>query len=785
VCSKTAAPPEDAPHGHIVYEKLKCWRDTNVFFHYPVGGTRVEFALSLRMCRGSREEAERILRLCYLKFEEGKSKLEVMQYRNLLLEQRGLSARAVAGEKRKAAGPSLDGDAAISQGESNVAEGADSGAAADVSSAASPAPASKAAKAAAQTPAAGAKRLARRAAGLDAAKPSQPAAMDQCKAATGGSKSSTAPTASTAAVAARSPLSSTQHDLPTGHVAYERVRHEGEDAVFEFEVPGGPPVVFRTSAAVCRGSIEEAARISRLCYARFEEGRTEQEVRCFKNMLLSGCSFMMLSAQRPCASPEPKVGDDVAAEESQDSQPAAKSVRKRKRLLSSKTVASPEPTDKQAGAGNAPLRLGALRPGRKSLGKLEDAPEGHEAHSKVKHQRKGNEGVAHFHYDTADGKVPFQTTAGACGGSRAEAQRIARLCYMKFQEGLSKQDVLRYRNRLYEQCLKRAAVGEKPASVEDAPEGHTAHRKCSTSPDGKVVSFTHVFTQGAPYICFQTTTGRCGGSLKEAERICRLCFMKFELGWSKDEVLRFREHEYRRFGLSRLCRGGMFTKLATFYRTAGAASTSTTGFVTPPADGDDGGATPRETSPPAEAVRSKGSKNEATPEKEGRKGKRCGGSPLAPTEKQGSSSSEQCLESATCSQEAAGALARPSVVMPWPALHETGASQDAEQGQGKLGAQRDGMKGLAHMLRSSDTSAQTALHKRFCKGRRLQVRREGGMPAMEMLQELEHCIAPVTGLVINEMLLHCGESLALADVIASQTVDSARIWKEVPADEVR
>ena len=71
-----------------------------------------------------------------------------------------------------------------------------------------------------------------------------------------------------------------------------------------------------------------------------------------------------------------------------------------------------------------------------------------------------------FVYEDKAGKTtPFQTTQGAAGGSILEAERIARLCWEKFEKGAKKDDVINYRNSLYQ---KRAA--------DNANQGHQAKK---------------------------------------------------------------------------------------------------------------------------------------------------------------------------------------------------------------------------------------------------------------------------------------------------------------------
>lgn len=832
-CSKISAPLEDAPPGHVSFEKLRCWKDHTIHFTFDEGASKKEMQLTIRTCNNSRAEAERICRLCYLRFEEGRSKEEVMEYRNQLLEQHGYHVPA-GGRKRKvvestSAGPACK-DSGVSEnlGSHSCRElaecpGIDAATAAHVWGVCGlPAPPRKGAKVASPAAAQPAQEPAAKA-GMEEARPSSSPAKPGKAAASEGSPGKSAPSkaaseppaatekasASTAVPAAPS----ARGDAPEGHRAHAKVRTEGQEAVFDFAVKAGPVVTFRTSAAMCQNSLAEAQRISGLCYKKFEEGLSEQQVCCYRNCLLSGCGFMAppkrrlsaktsregQSAPAPASPAKAEAGDRV-----EEKKVPAKGFAGRKRLRNGSPKAVAGQSDNQAGEGSRPSPSSASRKLtstlRQPLDPLEDAPEGHEAHTRVKSGPAGNPAVVSFEYITAQGKVPFQTTVMACGGSVEEASRICRLCFLKFEEGFCKEEVLRYRNRLYEKYgygiargrsrVKRGA-GEKAQAApaqEDAPEGHTAYRRCRSSTDGKVVCFDHMFTPGGPYTCFQTTTNKCSGSLEEAQRICRLCFMKFEAGWTKDEVLRFREHEYRKCGLRRICRGGMFYKLGAFHRSPGPAPTL------PSAVGSDDAAAAVAATPEGPEPQADGE----TPEKHEKRGKRLssGGELLQP---------EKCWAGVEDTLEAAlasaglGATRRPQVATPWPALHGVAAAA-ADGESGARPNQRDGMKGLAHQLRSQETSAQSALHKRFNSRRRMPARRglwssalaqqgqpdlEGSGSVREVLLELEHGISPVTCMVINSLVLDCGESLALADMLATRNEDVVDIWRELSVDDVR
>eukprot|EP00931_Biecheleriopsis_adriatica_P064023 TRINITY_DN38887_c0_g1_i1.p1 TRINITY_DN38887_c0_g1~~TRINITY_DN38887_c0_g1_i1.p1 ORF type:complete len:244 (+),score=63.47 TRINITY_DN38887_c0_g1_i1:26-757(+) len=68
----------------------------------------------------------------------------------------------------------------------------------------------------------------------------------------------------------------------------------------------------------------------------------------------------------------------------------------------------------------------------------------------------------------------------------------------------------------------------------DAPPGHLAHKKMKFSRCQSLVSFHY----GAEH--FQVTL-RQAGSRSAAEVIARACWLKFELGWSKEQVTAFKK----------------------------------------------------------------------------------------------------------------------------------------------------------------------------------------------------------------------------------------------------
>ncbi|CAE8628513.1 unnamed protein product [Polarella glacialis] len=108
----------------------------------------------------------------------------------------------------------------------------------------------------------------------------------------------------------------------------------------------------------------------------------------------------------------------------------------------------------------------------------EDAPVGHAAHQMVRYAASSQAPSAVFQYRRGDEKIRFQTTLAAAGSQEA-CEVIARACYMKFEEGLSKEEVLAFRAECYAKAKATKGVSGKqaPARSKRAP------RACSDEDD--------------------------------------------------------------------------------------------------------------------------------------------------------------------------------------------------------------------------------------------------------------------------------------------------------------
>jgi len=198
-------------------------------------------------------------------------------------------------------------------------------------------------------------------------------------------------------------------DAPPSHVAHDKVRYNAEHKVpyasFVTETDGSK--ISFTTTLVAAGSRKAAEVISRACYLKFEAGHSKDEVTKFKNEC--------------CAKLREERGKAAST------------------LL---------------GKAATPTRNTTL---------IEDAPSGSAAHEKVKFNQQRQACNFEFHRDGE--KITFQTTLKAAGNDKDLALRVARICYAKFEEGASKEQVKSLREELYKRFSGQAPMTETPPKV--------------------------------------------------------------------------------------------------------------------------------------------------------------------------------------------------------------------------------------------------------------------------------------------------------------------------------
>jgi len=85
-----------------------------------------------------------------------------------------------------------------------------------------------------------------------------------------------------------------------------------------------------------------------------------------------------------------------------------------------------------------------------------DAPPDHIAHARCRFNGTHQNPLVSFRFDG----IPFQTTVGATRSRRA-AEVIARACWLRFEKGWSKDEVLNFRNECYDH-LKSRSPAKRP-----------------------------------------------------------------------------------------------------------------------------------------------------------------------------------------------------------------------------------------------------------------------------------------------------------------------------------
>jgi len=101
----------------------------------------------------------------------------------------------------------------------------------------------------------------------------------------------------------------------------------------------------------------------------------------------------------------------------------------------------------------------------------EDVPEDSEAWAECKIQLSHPSPLCSYQIVGKDGKMfPFQTTMAAAGGA-LECERVARLCYVKLKNGMTKEDAKKFRDDLYKKRHADGSGGSLPKKKEPRVEG--------------------------------------------------------------------------------------------------------------------------------------------------------------------------------------------------------------------------------------------------------------------------------------------------------------------------
>lgn len=237
-------------------------------------------------------------------------------------------------------------------------------------------------------------------------------------------------------------------DAPEGHPVWRvRIHPDNSNGSWNARFPDGENGKLK-KFSVARAAEEDARKILRICGAQLIDGRPREDVEQLRMLLCNRCTgkdeadtFDICANWAKTAA---ECGEPLAMPKQQlEFAPAAP-----KAAAGTTTVAA---AGGQAGPGvtskSTPASQAAPEANPPPTGdELEDAPPDSAAHQKVRFdQKKGA-----YTFTTPDAsKKHFQTTVHAAAKNVEAAGRIARVCFYKFEQGVSMEEVMQYRNEAY------------------------------------------------------------------------------------------------------------------------------------------------------------------------------------------------------------------------------------------------------------------------------------------------------------------------------------------------
>ncbi|CAE7260801.1 GOR, partial [Symbiodinium sp. KB8] len=237
-------------------------------------------------------------------------------------------------------------------------------------------------------------------------------------------------------------------DAPEGHPVWRvRIHPDNSNGSWNARFPDGENGKLK-KFSVARAAEEDARKILRICGAQLIDGRPREDVEQLRMLLCNRCTgkdeadtFDICANWAKTAA---ECGEPLAMPKQQfEFAPAAP-----KAAAGTTTVAA---AGGQAGPGvtskSTPASQAAPEANPPPTGdELEDAPPDSAAHQKVRFdQKKGA-----YTFTTPDAsKKHFQTTVHAAAKNVEAAGRIARVCFCKFEQGVSMEEVMQYRNEAY------------------------------------------------------------------------------------------------------------------------------------------------------------------------------------------------------------------------------------------------------------------------------------------------------------------------------------------------
>lgn len=367
-------------------------------------------------------------------------------------------------------------------------------------------------------------------------------------------------------------------DALAGSLAHQKVTYRKSGNLFKFKfLRDGEVINFQTTVVAAGGCKEDAARIARFCYERLEAGATKEEVIRLRSGFYHRCQASRgVSASqdhqpnRPVqkqmgsfseifrkASKTPQSSEvrgrtpENGGLSNLSSEAASRGDRARRFLRAVGSRASPSNLRKteEIVEKKVPVTKSASKNATKAISKSVAKP-----FSKA--ITKGTVKASHPTAEEAAAiEIPTPPLASTSENDSAEGASAsnpsigeAEKCVVEPAADVEPQpDSTASEGAVTTPHLNEDAPVDSPRITEDAPESSPAHAKVHWSSGSKTYWFSlpiKARVPGKPKT-FQTTLMAAGDCHEDCQRIARLCYVKFEEGYSREQVLRFRAEMYR------------------------------------------------------------------------------------------------------------------------------------------------------------------------------------------------------------------------------------------------
>eukprot|EP00930_Biecheleria_cincta_P076093 TRINITY_DN632_c0_g1_i5.p1 TRINITY_DN632_c0_g1~~TRINITY_DN632_c0_g1_i5.p1 ORF type:complete len:662 (-),score=142.06 TRINITY_DN632_c0_g1_i5:78-2027(-) len=358
-------------------------------------------------------------------------------------------------------------------------------------------------------------------------------------------------------------------DAPPGSEAFDKVKvaHDGAGnarACFR-SCPGEPGRMnFQVSQVTAANNLYAAFRITRACYAMFQEGLSKEIVADFKKECLAKLKSVAdgkNNAQQSDGKSNAKEGSGGKKDTHESSAPDESNKDGKHKIDGKSLGRSTDPID-----GKNSIKKDLGKEPEAVATQVDEATEGQDSlnasSKKRRKKRHGDSGHATKNEDEPEAGSKKKRRKHS-GGDRHGEKRIQDATEVEASAEATESTgkVKKPKRRMItvdaSQLSERTAVSACPPELEkqllealppDAPEGHISFSRCRCYVDGRggheTCSFQTMFPNLGRKLHLNISVSLCGGSKEAAMRITRLCYLKAETAATKEEIVQARADLY-------------------------------------------------------------------------------------------------------------------------------------------------------------------------------------------------------------------------------------------------